>query len=87
MQIIEFENTTDFVFVSDFYIDNNFQCHFDTTYPDTLTQLLAQHNITRFDIHLDINHLHQRTVTIRVHEPLDDPFYYDLSTTKMYWNA
>ena len=79
MKIYEFDNTTDFVFECDLYIDANFHCEFDTTDVESLREILLDFGITKFDVHVGMNDKLQRTVTLRVHEPLTEEFYYELT--------
>ena len=80
MLIYEYNNITIFEFVCDLIIDNRFSAHFDDANVVKITDLLGEHNIENWQCTLGINESLQRTVKLEVHEPLPEPFHYDLST-------
>lgn len=86
MKIYEYDNSTDFVFEADLYIDAMYQAHFDTTRISDVTDLLKQHSIYEYEIQPQgLNENLRNTYRLKVINTLPEEFYYDLTTIMMKW--
>ena len=79
MIIVDFDKQTNFDFTCDLILDNNLRAHFDDSRVTELTDLLAEHDITNWQVRIGMNELHQRTISIQVHEKIPPAFDYDLT--------
>ena len=86
MKIYEYDNSTDFVFEAELYIDAMYQAHFDTSKISDVTDLLKQHGIYEYEIQPQyLNENLKQQYRLRVINELPEEFYYDLTTKMMQW--